>query len=249
MRRIRLSKPAVSDSLSASSWARLTVADYADEKTAAATARNATIGVPVDPSEAASTPTITVDIPPKFKTMPPPSDAHPSPLLTARDEHGEKRDKGHVMFVDTAIPSGILDHTPFVDSPVEGKLPTPLLRKKDLPHSLLATDGPAVIVSSPAQSAIDLHAKELGSGGIPAGGPTNELGDELPASAQMPSEIEANSKTETTRPNGASEDTRVNGTNEKHENQRKSTEQPEGTGSRRMFQLSKKFSTSLPLTP
>lgn len=230
------------------------MAEFTDRETAAITAQNAHASSvsPVDPSEAPSTPTVIGDAPMKSKTFPTPSspqrehiqlhDFETTTVDTAENDRGRK---GHVLFLDTTAIDGsgrLFDN--------EGEVvQSPQTARSSFVQgsSLLGVTGREFVVDSPATSSIRLPQNEtravsplapvhLGpvhsvepatptSNGY-AHEPTNEAGEVLPATAQMPTELDPSQSADPERPPV----------------RRSESEVPEGMGSKRMFKMSKMFS-------
>ena len=151
------------------------------------------------------------------------------------------------MFLDTKIPTHILDDGAIVDSPSSpnrSAAPSPLRLTKDLPATTVRTslDESRAITASPlpAEPAAATSERKSNAAG-PPGTEGKGHADALPASAQDPEKL-VQIKSTLVVEEPANND-RETGNHEITNGSRNSTEeQPEGTGSRRMFQLSKKFS-------
>ncbi|ORX35632.1 hypothetical protein BD324DRAFT_630908 [Kockovaella imperatae] len=220
---------------------------FSDHQTAEITARNTAIGAHVDPSEAPSTPTLTSDLPPKSKTMPPAvTDPGSSPLVFPQpDEHLDKP-KPHIIFLDTKLANGAAENHAIYDSPVGSAQPSPRPRHKDLPDPILKT---------PTHSALRMPIGDGGdedvpdmNGPMPAGVPTNQIGQPLPPTAQIPgNKGPANTiQTESVPLDVVDTPTGERDVPVRPDTLRRTSTdaQPEGTGSRRMFKLSKKFNAA-----
>ena len=151
-----------------------------------------------------------------------------------RPSSDRRRDGAHVAFINTR--GGVFD-SDVVDSPIGSARPSPILSKRSLPVDL-AVDNTEVLVDSPTASTLDLNGGPKSDDHANAEHvPENANGEPLPATAQMPSEIQQSSAE---KPEDAEQNGQADG---RPEMKREDTEPlPEGTGSKRLFQLSKKFS-------
>ncbi|WRT66650.1 uncharacterized protein IL334_003609 [Kwoniella shivajii] len=211
----------------------------------------ATITSTAPESEAPSSPTVTGDIPLKSKT-------YPQPAETANDEQWDSstfRDHYDIPMTPTrkrSFDRPVDKHVGFAplktDLDGTGRLFLPESNQREIYNSPVETrfQENHPIVSSPAASTIHLPSEQ--TNGIPLLGeeiPHNERGEKLPFSAMDSQEAgnayeKAKKKVELTIPPATATATATaTETNEKEDKQNEI--QPEGTGSKRMFALSKRF--------
>lgn len=227
----------------------LSLIEYADEQTAAATARNATINLP-DESEAPSSPTIVDDIAPQPKTL-------PGKHVNLDDTQREPRQSrpGSVMATDAGMHDSEEKHARFapldtdqleshgeffaanghLTAPVDGRESqkgTPRLKPILLDVQPTSPKAQSAPLSPSTRPSFD----EARRGDSIA--PTDLRTEE--ASARKPSELEQAASLATGQTSEPSQGRMLPPPGP----QRMETELPEGTGSRRLFKMSKMFSES-----
>lgn len=227
-------------------------ADYTDKETAAITAHNAHL--PVDPSEAPSTPTIVADLPPKSKSYPIPQTDHtasqPDSPRTVLGELGDGHERGRkgVLFLDTDAIDGtgrLFDKEgATVPSPKSARAAS-VCGREIVTASPLPAEAPLPENSPPPVVARDFDAEDvpaLGAEDAPALGapqettlPATAPTDELPRSGLIVDDTDTEADVTERHARFVPVRSMTVGTTD-------SDIPPEGTGSKRMFKMSKMFS-------
>jgi len=208
-----------------------------DERTAELTAQNAALNLQPPPSEATSSPTITNDAPPKVKSYPSFNDHHVEEITPDHHDHSDHHasNNPHIAFLQARV----FDGTGRLSAGADGD--SPAVERPT--HGILRIDGD--VVDSPMTSSLHLPA----DGSYPARAPTvngnaalssKEKVESLPLTAQTPQEIERL---------GSPDEAMTEKTGEAGllppKPERMDSIVPEGKGSKRLYQMSKRFSGSL----